>query len=63
MDPREAGFKCDLLPYLNAFLETPLFPDIQPPFFPIKQLTIINPIQSLHDNETYAAAVVKLVKS
>ena len=56
---------CDLRPYLDPFLETPLFPDaIQPISFPpIKEFTIFDPIQSLCDNEAYAAAVVGLAKS
>lgn len=56
---------CDLRPYLDPFLETPLFPDlIQPTSIPpVKELTIINPIQSLCHNDAYAAAVVKLAKS
>ena len=38
---------CDLRPYLDAFLDTPLFPEaIQPASFPsIKELVIIHPIQ------------------
>lgn len=57
--------ECDLHSYLDSFFETPLFPDaIQPTSFPpINKFTIINPIQSLFDNEVYAAAVVKLAKS
>ena len=56
---------CDLRPYLDPFLETPLFPNaIQPTSFPrIKEFTIVNPIQSLCDNEAYATAVVKLAES
>ena len=57
--------ECDLRPYLDPFLETPLFPDaIQPNSFPhITMLVIDNPVQSLCDNEIYAAAVIKLAKS
>ena len=56
---------CDLRPYLDPFLETPLFPNaIQPTSFPpIRALTIDNPVQSLSDDEGYATAVVKLAKS
>jgi hypothetical protein len=55
---------CDLRPYLDAFLDTPLFPEaIQPASFPsIRELTIIKPVQSFHD-EAYAAAIVKLARS
>ena len=57
---------CDLRPYLDAFLETPLFPGLAlvqlTLFHPIKELTIIHPIQSLWDNEAYAAAIVELAK-
>jgi len=57
--------KCDLRPYLDAFLDTPLFPEaIQPASFPpVKELTIINPVQSFHDDEKYAAAIVKFARS
>ena len=57
-------YGCDLRPYLDPFLDSPLFPKaIQPTsFHPIKTLAIINPLQSLHD-EVYAAAIVKLAKS
>ena len=56
---------CDLRPYLDAFLDTPLFPEvIQPTSFPpIKELAIINPVQSLHDDKVYAAAIAKLARS
>ena len=56
---------CDLRPYLDAFLDTPLFPEaIQPTSFPpIKELAIINPVQSFHDDKVYAAAIVKLARS
>ena len=56
---------CDLRPYLDAFLDTPLFPRaIQPSSFPpIKELVIINPVQSFHDDKVYAAAIVKLARS
>ena len=56
---------CDLRPYLDSFLETPLFPDaIQPTSFPpIEKFRVINPIQSLCDNVAYATAIVKLVQS
>ena len=55
---------CDLRPFLDPFLETPLFPDeIQPTSFPpIKKLTIRNPAQSLHDGE-YATVIVRLARS
>lgn len=55
---------CDLRPFLDAFLDTPLFPDaIQPASFPlIKKLTITDPIQSLRDG-VFAAAIVGLAKS
>ena len=57
--------KCDLQPYLDAFLDTPLFPEaIQPTSFPpVKELAIINPVQSFHDDEEYAMAIVKLARS
>ena len=56
---------CDLRPYLDAFLDTPLFPEaIQPTSFPpIKELAIISPVQSFHDDKVYAAAIVKLARS
>ena len=56
--------KCDLRPYLDAFLDTPLFPEeIQPASFPpVKELAIINPVQSFHDEE-YATAIVGLARS
>lgn len=56
---------CDLQPYIGAFLETSPLPDaIQPTSFPtVKEFTIINPIQSLCDDEAYASAVVELAKS
>ena len=56
---------CDLRPYLDAFLDTPLFPDsIQPTSFPpIKELTIIHPMQPFRDEEVYGAAIVGLAKS
>jgi len=56
---------CNLHPYLDPFLDTPLFPEaIQPTSFPpIKELVIVDPVQSLHDNMVCAAAIVKLVKS
>jgi len=56
--------KCDLQPYLDAFLDTPLFPEaIQPTSFPhVKELAIINPVQSFHDEE-YATAIVRLARS
>jgi len=55
---------CDPLQYLDAFLDTPLFPEaIQPtPFPPVKELTIINPVQLFHDGE-YATAIVRLARS
>jgi len=56
---------CDLRPYLDPFLDTPLFPEaIQPTSFPpIKELVIIDPVQSFHDDKVYAAAAVKLTRS
>jgi len=56
--------KCDLQPYLDAFLDIPLFPEaIQPTSFPhVKELAIINPVQSFHDEE-YATAIVRLARS
>lgn len=64
MGPLEALIleNCELRPYLDPCLETPLFSDAIPPasFPPIKRFTIINPTQSLCDNEPYAAAIVKL---
>jgi len=56
---------CDLRPYLDPFLDTPLFPKaIQPTSFPpIKELVIVDPVQPFHDNTVYAAAIVKLVRS
>jgi len=56
---------CDLRPYLDAFLDTPLFPEaIQPASFPpIKELAIINPVQSFYDDKVYAAAIVKFARS
>ena len=56
---------CDLRPYLDAFLDTPLFPTaIQPTSFPtIKNLAIIDPVQLFHDDNIYAAAIVRLAKS
>ena len=55
---------CDLQPYLDPFLDTPLFPGaIQTTSFPpIKGLVIIKPVQSFHD-KVYAAAIVGLVRS
>jgi len=56
---------CDLRPYLDPFLDTPVFPkSIQPTSFPpIKEFVIINPVQSFHDDKVYAAAIVKLMES
>ena len=56
---------CDLRPYLDPFLDTPLFPEaIQPASFPpIKELAIIDPVQSFHHDKVYATAVVKLTRS
>jgi len=56
---------CDLRPYLDAFLDPPLFPKaIQPASFPpTKRLAIINPVQSFYDDKVYAAAIVKLARS
>jgi len=55
---------CDLRPYLDPFLDTPLFPHaIQPTSFPpIKELVIVDPVQPFHD-KVYAAAVVKFMES
>jgi len=55
---------CDLRPYLDPFLDTPLFPKaIQPTSFPpIEELVIVDPVQPFHDT-VYAAAVVKLMGS
>jgi len=55
---------CDLRPYLDPFLDTPLFPKaIQPTSFPpIKKLVIVDPVQPFHD-QVYATAVVKLMGS
>jgi hypothetical protein len=49
----------------DAFLDTPLFPKaIQPASFPpVKELVITNPVQSLHNDKVYAAAIVKLARS
>jgi hypothetical protein len=56
---------CDLRLYLDAFLDIPLFPKaIQPASFPsIKELAIINPVQSFRGGGAYAAAIVKLARS
>ena len=56
---------CDLRPYLDPFLDTPLFPKaIRPTSFPpIKELVIVNPVQPFHDNTVYVGAIVKLVRS
>ena len=56
---------CDLRPYLDAFLDTPLFPNaVQLASFPpIKELVVINPVQSFCDDRVYAAAIAKLAKS
>ena len=56
---------CDLRPYLDAFLDIPLFAElIQPASFPpIKELAIIRPIQLFRDEEEYAAAIVELARS
>ena len=56
---------CDLRPYLDPFLDVPLFPEgIQPVSFPpIKKFVIIKPVQSFRDDEVYAAAIVKLTRS
>jgi len=56
---------CDLRPYLDAFLDTPGVPKVVPPasFPPIKELAIIDPVQSLHKDKVYAAAIVKLARS
>jgi hypothetical protein len=45
----------------DAFLDTPLFPKaIQPASFPpVKELAITNPVQSLHDDKLYEAAIVR----
>jgi len=56
---------CDIRPYLDAFLDTPLFPEsIQPTSFPpIKELAIIHPMQSFHDEEVYGSAIVEFARS
>ena len=56
---------CDLRPYLDAFLDTPLFPDaFHPAAFPlVGWLAIIDPMQSFCNNGMYAAAIVKLAES
>ncbi|KAF9643416.1 hypothetical protein BDM02DRAFT_3264106 [Thelephora ganbajun] len=56
---------CDLRPYLDAFLDAPSFPDaIQPASFPpIKELVIIDPVQSLYNEDIYGAAIVELTRS
>jgi len=59
---------CDLRPYLDAFLDTPQFPDaIQPASFPfIKKLVIVNPVQPFchfPDGKAYAAAIVQFARS
>ena len=55
---------CDLRPYLDAFLDSPLFPEsIQPTSFPpIKELAVIDPVQSFCE-EVYGAAIVELARS
>jgi hypothetical protein len=54
---------CDHNP--NAFPDTPLFPKaIRPaPFLPVKELVIINLVQSFYDDNAYAAAIAKLARS
>ena len=56
---------CDLRPYLDGFLDTPLFPEvIQPSSFPpIKELVIVDPVHSLYGDKVYAAAIVKFARS
>ena len=56
---------CDLRPYLDPFLDTPLSPEaIQPTSFPlIKELVIVDPVQPFNDDTVCATAIVKLVKS
>ena len=56
---------CDLRPYLDPFLDTPLFSDtIQSASFPpIEKLVIINPTQSLCDDEACTTAIVRLARS
>jgi len=56
---------CDLRPYLDTFLGTPHSPNpIQPASFPpVKKLVITDPVQSFHDDEVSAAAIVELARS
>jgi len=56
---------CDLRPYLDTFLGTPHSPNpIQPASFPsVKKLVITDPVQSFHDDEVFAAAIVELARS
>ena len=55
---------CDLRPYLDAFLDTPLFPEaIQPTSFPpIKEFAIIHPMHSSRE-ELYGLAIVEFARS
>ena len=57
--------RCDLRPYLDAFLDIPSFPDaIHRSSFPrIGKFTIVDPVQSFCDDSVYAAAIVRLAKS
>ena len=57
--------RCDLRPYLDAFLDTPSSPDaIHRTSFPrIGKFTIVDPVQSFCDDSVYAAAIVRLAKS
>jgi len=57
--------RCDLRPYLDTFLDTPIFPEsIQPTSFPpIKELVIIRPVQSFCNEEVYGAAMVEFARS
>lgn len=54
---------CDLRPYLDAFLDAPLFPKaIHPNSSPvIKELIIDHPVQSFYD-KVYTAAIVGLTR-
>jgi len=55
---------CDLRPYLNAFLGTPHSPNPTQPasFPPVKKLVITDPVQSFHNDEVSAAAIVELAR-
>ena len=55
---------CNLRPYLNTFLDTPIFPEtIHPASFPaIKEFSIFHPVQSFR-NKVYSTAIVELARS